>query len=177
MKNALPLVALLVILAGGIIWKTQFTDSAQGEVPPAPELGHVNFGLVTFGVDNNQADPTLADEVQVVAASSKATAKPSAASSQPVSKNNPEWPGPTNPALSDTVATAPETAATRPEQYWSVGSGQTLYRIAKSAYGVASLEIIEAIAAANQLDDPGAIRPGQKLLLPLIPGVTAPKGH
>jgi nucleoid-associated protein YgaU len=94
-----------------------------------------------------------------------------------VSKNNPEWPGPTNPALSDTVATAPETAATRPEQYWSVGSGQTLYRIAKSAYGVASLEIIEAIAAANQLDDPGAIRPGQKLLLPLIPGVTAPKGH
>ncbi len=185
MKTALPLIALLVILAGGIVWKTQFAGSAQGESIPAPELGNPNFGLVTLGVDKSKIDSATADEIQVQVASGTAAGIPIHASKTQTSKPSPEWSASDSEGIALSTGsnrTTPTATAVMPApkaiaQYWSVESGQTLYRIAKSAYGKASLEVIEAIAQANQLDDPGAIRLGQKLLLPVIPGANAPIGN
>ncbi len=69
---------------------------------------------------------------------------------------------------------AGEQAAADKSVHYTVQDGDTLYRILMNAYGKATPDLIEEIASANDMDDPGAISPGDVLILPVIEGYQDP---
>ncbi len=80
----------------------------------------------------------------------------------------------------DPAADAPEegadsdaNAASKDIRY-TVQEGDTLYRILMKAYNKATPDLIEEIAVANNMDDPGAIHPGDELKLPKVEGYQDP---
>ena len=73
----------------------------------------------------------------------------------------PETPAAPSPA----APPEPEPAAER-EFELTVSPGQSLSTICKEHYGTASVALVEALARANGLKSPDAVRSGQKLVLP-----------
>jgi nucleoid-associated protein YgaU len=69
----------------------------------------------------------------------------------------------------------PEPSPASKDVVYTVQEGDTLYRILMNAYGKATPDLIEEIAVANQMDDPGAISPGDELKLPKVEGYPDPK--
>ncbi len=81
-----------------------------------------------------------------------------------------------NPASDPNRDTPPPKDSPKPMVLsYTVKDGDTLYRILTNAYGSATPDLIEAIASANELDDPGAISPGDVLKLPEVEGYSKPK--
>lgn len=90
---------------------------------------------------------------------------------------NHESKGDGNQAEGGEGSSADEGGAQTPDSgiVYTVKEGDTLYRILMNAYGTAAPDLIEEIAAANHMDDPGAIRAGDKLKLPKLEGYPEPK--
>lgn len=68
-----------------------------------------------------------------------------------------------------------EESAPAGEIRYTVQTGDTLYGILMAAYGQAPPDLVEQIAVANDMDDPGAIRPGDEIKLPKLDGYPDPK--
>ena len=87
-------------------------------------------------------------------------------------------PGPTSPgSLPQGLPVNSYVEPDPPTMRYVVGHGDTLYGIATKAYGVKSVRVVTAIYHANTsvLKSPDALRIGQELVLPHIPGLEAPR--
>lgn len=115
--------------------------NTEGQGMPMPE--RIN-GLVTIGVSDVAAEPTVEPTAETAA---DATAVPAAPTAAP--------PAPT--------AVPPASTAI----YHTVQAGENLYRIAKR-YGTT----VEAIMAANGITDARSLKVGQVLLIPVGGGTT-----
>lgn len=168
MRTLLALTALMLLLATAVWWKTKPTDEPT-KLPPTTQEDPYS-GVVTLGT---KGKTTLAE-----ASFPKPKKMPTdgggdhEGSSQ---SNNvdalpplPE-PEPVEPSKPDPVIQVP-TGKT-----YIIQSGDTLYRILVRAYGSAPEELVDAIAEANAMNDPGALQVGATLKLPIVSGFEPPQ--
>lgn len=189
MRSLATLGGLLVLIVLAIAWKI----SNQVEAGQEPDK---NSGRITLGVIPEDAGETAASEEDTVTP----PAGTSAGDSSPASGNQPDPPakpaeepaqaeepstlpeenGPVTPEPPATEPSTEEPAAPPAEEEipglrYTVKEGDTLYGILTRAYGKANQALIDSVAVASDLDDPGRLSPGMTLVLPQVPGFDAPK--
>ena len=165
MRTLLALTALMLLLATAVWWKTRPADSAI--LPPTSAEDPLR-GVITMGVQGDEglaeaSFPTAEPVLPSDAAGDHEDITPAGALGEDPNPLPPLEPSP-DPAI--------ETPA--PIRY-TVQAGDSLYRILMGAYGSAAEELLQAVAAANALDDPSALAIGQILALPRVSGFRAPR--
>lgn len=188
MRSLATLGGVLVLVVLAIAWK--ISNQVEAGQEPDKSAGRVTLGVTEEGVDtpalpapgqtNSPESPTLpADDNSATPDNAAEPRVPSApgpglvpdASQQP-STSPPVEEQPTQP---EPVEPAPPTEEEIVGVRYTVKEGDTLYRILMNAYGKANDALIDAVAVASDLDDPGRLRPGMELTLPVVPGYDAPK--
>lgn len=171
MRTLLALTVLMLVLAGAVWWKTRPTEDHE-KLPPTT-FNDSRVGVATVGMEPGKTIPTDAsfpprpnsdkdgnhegDDTKT----NLATNPPKEDSvTPPVVEPNPE---PTPPTLVPQVVTH------------TIVEGDTLYSLVKRYYGTAPESLVDAVADANNLSDPGSLFLGQKLMMPVIDGFSAPK--
>jgi LysM domain-containing protein len=188
MRSLATLGGVIVLIVLAIAWK--ISNQVEAGLEPAE-----NSGVVLLGVspDESQADangpareasegnstttnnelgagsPATGDPADSLALSNSKDAEPKDPAAQ--SDGSPNSAG-TN---DDPPGPDPNTLAGDSAVIYIVQSNETMYGILMRAYGKASPDLIEAVAAANHMDDPSALNVGQSLRLPVVPGFPAPK--
>ncbi len=172
MRGLLLLISIVGFMGLILVWKFQTDPSVEASSPPPdPSTGRVVVGL-----------PSPGPEPALPSVDSPVVEPPY----QPTTPEDPvaPTPGPGGEEASperladdrqpaEPVAPQREPLDTR--VHYTVSQGDTLYGILRRTYGVAKPELVEAVAAANQLDDAGALEIGQRLALPVVPGFPAPE--
>jgi hypothetical protein len=172
MRTLIALVVLVVALAYAVVYKTSNSE----DLPPTQAPHDSSIGIMTFGVTSTEAASPADSESKAVAAVSEST-------------NSDVHVAP--PATKDIVVHEPMQPTLQPEAVteaeaspiaevggaidYVVRLDDTMYRIILNHYGTYSEDILRAISVANNLSDPSAIGIGDKVTLPVIEGVGAPK--
>jgi len=163
MRTLIALVVLVVALAYAVVYKTNTED------PPPTQLPHdSSIGIMTLGVTSTEAASPADPESKAVAAVSEST-------------NSDVNVVPT--ATQDVAVHEPMPPTLQPETVTEAGGAidyviredDTMYRIILNHYGKYSEDILREISDANNLSDPSDIGIGDKVILPVIEGVGAPK--
>jgi hypothetical protein len=166
MRTLIALVVLVVALAYAVVYKTSNTEGQ-----PPTQLPHdSSIGIMTLGVTSAEAASPADPESKAVAAVSEST-------------NSDVNIAP--PATKEITVHEPIQPTSQPEASSIVEAGgaidyvvredDTMYRIILNHYGTYSEDILRAISDANNLSDPSDIGIGDKVTLPVIEGVGAPK--
>jgi len=159
MRTLIALVVLVVALAYAVVYKTKTED------PPPTQLPHdSSIGIMTLGITSTEAASPADPESKAVAAISESTnsdVNPAPPATKDVAVHEPMQP--------ETVAEAGGAVD------YVVRQDDTMYRIILNYYGKYSEDILQAISDANNLSDPSEIGIGDKITLPVIEGVGAPK--
>jgi LysM domain-containing protein len=185
MRSLATLGGVIVLIVLAIAWKI----SNQVE---AGQLPDPNSGVVMLGTVPNDSQTAANQDSSMAAAREAATNKPSSsADPQSLTESQPTGSSSAGADSGDlTPGSASNKESAKPDgpQGGSIGppsassdlvytvlANETMYGILLRAYGKASPDLIEAVAAANDLDDPSALKVGQPLRLPLVEGFPAPK--
>ena len=165
MRTLIALVVLVVALAYAVVYKT----SPNAEDQPPTQLSHdSSIGIMTLGITSTEAAFPADPESKAVAAVSEST-------------NSDVNVAP--PATKDVAVHEPMQPPLQPETITEAGGAidyvvredDTMYRIILNHYGKYSEDILREISDANNLSDPSDIGIGDKVILPVIEGVGAPK--
>lgn len=166
MRTLLALTALMLLLATAVWWKTRPAEDPVSQTPTTAE--DPLQGVVTLGV---QGKSRLADASFPV---ENPPILPTDAGGD--HEGNIEATSATPPPVEPEPAPTPEPVIEIPQEVrYTVKSGDTLYRIVMRTYGTAPEELVDAVADANAMDDPGALEVGQELLLPAVSGFQTPR--
>ena len=171
MRTLIALVVLVVALAYAVVYKTSNNDEDQ----PPTQLPHdSSIGIMTLGVTIAAAASPADPESKAVAAVSESTnavgyADPPAPATKDIVVHEPMQPEAVTEA--DVVAVTEAGGAIE----YVVREDDTMYRIILNHYGTYSEDILQSISDANNLSDPSDIGIGDKVTLPVIEGVGAPK--
>ena len=161
MRTLIALVVLVVALAYAVVYKT----SPNAEDQPPTQLSHdSSIGIMTLGITSSEAAFPADPESKAVAAVSESTnsdVNVAPPATKDVAVHEPMQP--------ETVAEAGGAVD------YVVRQDDTMYRIILNYYGKYSEDILQAISDANNLSDPSEIGIGDKITLPVIEGVGAPK--
>jgi len=194
MRSLATLGGLILLIVLAIAWKISNQVEAGQEVDS-------NTGVITLGVINEDGSLAKSTAEKSSAGSPQGTSPdglvppPSnsdSPASTPADSPNPNTPssnapeeggheGSSTPAKEPPIppAPTPEEPETQPTAethvLYVVAEGDTLYSILMRTYGKANEELIEAIAQANELDDPSALSIGMQLKLPAVEGYDAPQ--
>ena len=167
MRTLLALVAFVLVLAAAVWFKTTPAD-----LPPTEMAHDSSIGIMTLGVVSNEATAESNSQPNAVAAVSESTENPTG--------QNPEQPSadvivhePVTPPVIERPE--PEAVTVAGPINYVVKSGDSMYRIIMRCYGTYSEDLLQHVSDANNLRDPSAIGIGDKIVLPLIDGVNAPK--
>jgi nucleoid-associated protein YgaU len=203
MRSLATLGGVLVLIVLAIAWRIS-NKEVDASHDADPDSGIVTLGIednaskqskasggLKSGQPNPDADSNLGSGKEDVAAGNLPENDPAMTLSNPPGGERntekqpsigPEIPIDPNPADDPGAGSGPESGAASPPPKpeptvlsYTVKDGDTLYRILMNAYGAASPDLIEAIASANEMDDPGAITPGDVLKLPEVEGFSKPK--
>ena len=171
MRSLATLGSVLVLIVLAIAWRISNTVDAGQKPDP-------NSGIVTLGIEpdlprneGSQNNETTANP----SASGNSTPPIDSAESDGAqnqdSPNSGAEPAPDDLPRSTDPVLQPETPK---EIRYTVLEGDTLYQILMDAYGKATPELIETVASANDMHDPGALVLGQTLILPIVEGFETP---
>lgn len=174
MRTLIALVVLVLALAYAVYSKT--TPDAEN-LPPTSAAHDRSLGITTLGIASTEASATTSPKGQAVAAVSESTE-----AAPPNSEVNASTPDdivvhePLKPTLQPVPTPEPESVVASDNTiHYIVRENDTMYRIIINHYGTYSESILQAVSDANDLSDPSAIDIGDKILLPIIEGVGAPK--
>jgi hypothetical protein len=169
MRTLIALVVLVVALAYAVVYKTSNNDEDQ----PPTQLPHdSSIGIMTLGVTSAEAASPADPESRAVAAVSESTnadVNVAPPATKDVAVHEPMPPEAVTEA--DVVAVTEAGGAIE----YVVREDDTMYRIILNHYGTYSEDILQSISDANNLSDPSDIGIGDKVTLPVIEGVGAPK--
>ena len=160
----------MLLLATAVWWKTQSADE-QSSLPPTTQEDPYR-GVVTLGT---QGKTSLAEASFPKTSSTQRSDGDGDHEGWQGSQNEDAQPNPpsnenrTPPTLPDPVIEIPTGKS------YTIQSGDTLYRILVRAYGSAPEELVDAIAEANAMSDPGALTVGATLQLPIVSGFQPPQ--
>ena len=172
MRTLIALVVLVVALAYAVVYKTSNSE----DLPPTQAPHDSSIGIMTFGVTSTEAASPADSESKAVAAVSESTnsdvhvAPPAA---KDIAVHEPMQP--TSQPEAVTEAEASSIAEVGGAIDYVVRLDDTMYRIILNHYGTYSEDILRVISDANNLSDPSDIGIGDKVTLPVIEGVGAPK--
>jgi len=176
MRPLILLGALVAVFAGFIMWKT-ITPTPQ----PAPVPPNANTGVLIVGLPpETGTDLAIADATTPSVDSPTEVATTSPENLSPLSAANPSTPEPSEAAFANTEpagvnpATVVEKSTPLIVKY-KVKQDDTLYRILRFAYDKANQELVDAVASANNMDDPSELMVGQMLILPPVKGYQSPR--
>ena len=173
MRTLLALTALMLVLAAAVWWKTRPAEADSDRVPPVT-VADERMGVVTLGLK----DGTAASAQDAAFASSEPTTGPQEGNLETAPPDQSEEESDPVPAVEEEPAMETAPVATPPVPAAPVThvvvSGDTLYGLVRKAYGTAPEELIDLVADANGLDDPGALEVGQQLSFPEVLGFRAP---
>ena len=178
MRTLLALTALMLVLAGAVWWKTRPAEDAS-HLPPTTSSDE-RLGVVTVGLAEGQANPSEASFPthplnQPMSGEQEDANEEDARDSKPVNSSL-ELAPLKQPALPTTDSpSSPEEVLPAAALTYTVIAGDTFYSLVRRAYGTAPEALLDAVATANQLDDPSALEVGQVLKLPTIAGFKAPQ--
>jgi hypothetical protein len=165
MRTLIALVVLVVALAYAVVYKT----SPNAENQPPTQLSHdSSIGIMTLGVTSTEAAFPADLESKAVAAVSESTN--SDVNVAPPATKDVAVHEPMQPTLQQETVTEAGGAID-----YVVREDDTMYRIILNHYGKYSEDILRSISDANNLNDPSEIGIGDKVTLPVIEGVGAPK--
>lgn len=176
MRTLLALTVLMLALAGAVWWKTRPADDI-GKLPPTT-ASDSRVGVATVGMEKGTTIPKAKDA---------SFPKKRPFSDAPGDHEGEEGktslaantPGedsvvPPTPPVVEPEPTPPPVVESKSVRH-TIVQGDTLYTLVKLAYGTAPEALIDAVAEANNLKDPGSLQPGQVILLPVVDGFSAPK--
>ena len=172
MRTLIALVVLVVALAYAVVYKT----SNSQDLPPTQAPHDSSIGIMTFGVTSAEAASPTDPASKAVAAVSESTNAVGYA--DPPATKDIVVPEPMQPTLQPeavTEAEASSIAEVGGAIDYVVRLDDTMYRIILNHYGTYSEDILRVISDANNLSDPSEIGIGDKVTLPVIEGVGAPK--
>ncbi|MCH2111751.1 MAG: LysM peptidoglycan-binding domain-containing protein [Planctomycetes bacterium] len=166
MRPLVLLGALALVLAALAVWRSSAPVEATRTIQLTPGKGVVVLGLET---PSNQG--------KHVSESIPSVPPPPTTND---SGQTPTLIGTTNQELPEatTTQTAPDedVAPTAPSaQYYVIKKDDTLFRILERFYGKATMDLVDAVAEANDMDDPSDLSINQRLILPLVKGQPAPR--
>jgi nucleoid-associated protein YgaU len=189
MRSLATLGGVLVLIVLAIAWRISNTVDAGQKLDP-------NSGIVTLGIEpdlpvvkggnGTTANPAISGNSTIPPGSTETGGSTHLPRGSESPSENPTNSGDvgnqsslnsgTDPTPGDLPSSAdPVPQAGTPEEIrYTVLEGDSLYRILLHAYGKATPELIEAVAAANDMDDPGELTPGQTLILPVVKGFETP---
>jgi nucleoid-associated protein YgaU len=175
MRTLLALTVLMLVLAGAVWWKTRPVEDNEN-LPPTT-ISDSRVGVATVGMEpgttiatdasfpkrpNTDADGDHeGDDGKTALAADLSKEDPVVPPTPPIDEPDPE---PTPPPVVNTKVVT-----------HTIVEGDNLYRLVTKAYGTAPEELLDAVAAANNLSDPGSLQLGQLIVFPVIDGFTAPK--
>ncbi|MAW61650.1 MAG: hypothetical protein CMJ94_12585 [Planctomycetes bacterium] len=194
MRSLATLGGVLVLIVLAIAWK--ISNQVEAGQEPDKNTGRVTLGVLpedgetppTQPASGNPGSGATENPGSLPAADTPETSGQDPAplggeQNQPRSGQDkePSEPAPP-PAQPSAPATQPESTPPAPpvdEEIaglrYTVKEGDTLYSILMRAYGKANDALIDAVAVASDLDDPGRLSPGMILVLPQVSGYAAPK--
>lgn len=181
MRIVLGVLILLVGFVAAVWLRQTFTSAAREEsersfgeaeldLAPIPE----GWGRAIVGSQSG-VPPLPEDEARALPAFKKADQKPASeatprAATEPAAKEAPSRRAPAGDSSSATAATKPAAPAqqgsTAQAGTHTVVAGETLGRICAAHYGTSEKSLVAAVARANNLPSPDAIKVGQILRLP-----------
>ena len=172
MRTLIALVVLVVALAYAVVYKTSNSE----DLPPTQAPHESSIGIMPFGFTSAEAASPTDPESKAVAAVSESTnsdvhvAPPA---TKDIAVHEPMQPTLQPEAV--TEAEASSIAEVGGAIDYVVRLDDTMYRIILNHYGTYSEDILRVISDANNLSDPSEIGIGDKVTLPVIEGVGAPK--
>lgn len=172
MRTLTALVVLVVALAYAVIYKT----SNSQDLPPTQAPHDSSLGIMTFGVTSTEAASPTNPGSKAVAAVSEST-NSDVRVAPPATKDIAVH-EPMKPTLQPEAATEAEASSIAEVGGaidYVVRLDDTMYRIILNHYDTYSEDILRVISDANNLSDPSEIGIGDKVTLPVIEGVGAPK--
>lgn len=165
----------MLVLAGAVWWKTRPVEDID-KLPPTT-TSDSRVGVATVGMEKGTAIPTDAnfpkrpntdaggdhegDDGKTELAADSANGGPVVAPTPPVIQP-------------DSTATPPPVVEPKFVRH-TIVEGDTLYSLVSRAYGTAPEGLVDAVAQANNLSDPGSLQLGQVIVFPPIDGFSAPK--
>jgi hypothetical protein len=173
MRTLIALVVLVVALAYAVVYKT--SNNAE-DLPPTQLPHDSSIGIMTLGVTSAEAASPADPESKAVAAVSESTN--SGINVAPPATKDIAVHEPMQPTLQPETVTKTETSSIAEAGGaidYVVREDDTMYRIILTHYGTYSEDILQSISDANNLSDPSDIGIGDKVTLPVIEGVGAPK--
>jgi phage tail protein X len=183
MRTLIGLTTLMLVLAAAVWWKTRAADD-PGQLPPTT-TSNPREGVATVGLPEGARTTSTpvgggggrATEAGFGSGEPGGTAEAGDGSemgdwiSSGGDEPNTRESDPMPPPVVDAPAAEPPTPTALKH---TVAEGENLYRIVLKAYGTAPAALIDAVAAANGLGDPGQLGAGAVIELPELPGYPAP---
>lgn len=190
MRSLATLGGVLVLIVLAIAWK--ISNQVEAGQEPDNNKGRVTLGVSEGAGENSPNRPAGGDATQPsqpelpagdnpetsgndpelsAPSGNEALGNPTGEQADPSTPPANEPPVQPEPTIDPTPPAEEEIAGIR----YTVKEGDTLYRILMNAYGKANDALIDSVAVASDLDDPGQLRPGMELVLPVIPGYDPPK--
>jgi len=179
MRPLILLSTLVIVLAGFVAWRTLATDTS------APAINvDANTGVVILGLPKGAARNTASDlKVAPQKPSPKISPKTTSLSEARYQTDTPA----AVIAESDKAAVQAKPVTVKPKDVeanqppepsyasYQVEEDDTLYRILRFAYDKANQELVDAVAEANQMEDPSELMVGQMIKLPFVDGYRKPR--
>jgi|GEM_PF-837975 len=171
MRIVLGVLLLLVGFVAAVWLRQSFTSAAREEsersfgeaeldLAPIPE----GWGRAIVG-SKSGVPPLPEDEARALPAFKKTEPEPAPKSESKSAAQGTTAQGTGTAAKDPARPTTPPTATTKPRTH-TVVAGETLGRICAAAYGTSDKSLVAAVARANNLPSPDAIKVGQVLRLP-----------
>lgn len=155
---------LLALFAGAALWQSRWTAAARSSRDLARQADGDTGGWSKVIVGRPSGDEPVGGAAEVLEGE-PANGSMDAADPGAVPANRAEVDAKiATPAPREAAAGTQATGATR----HVVRKGETLSDIARSRYGTARREVVDALARHNRLADANALREGQEILLPSL---------
>lgn len=181
MRTLIGLTTLMLVLAAAVWWKTRAADD-PGQLP-ATTTSNPREGVATVGLrEGDRTTPTPAGGGRATEAGFGPN-EPGGTSEAGNTSEMGDWISSggdepskrgSDPVPPPVVEPPVEEPPAPPVLKHTVAEGENLYRIVLKAYGTAPAALIDAVAAANGLADPGQLGAGAVIELPELSGYPAP---
>ncbi|MCP4092931.1 MAG: LysM peptidoglycan-binding domain-containing protein [Planctomycetes bacterium] len=178
MRTLLALTVLMLVLAGAVWWKTRPEENNQ-KLPPTT-VNDSRVGVSTVGMEPGTSIPTDAsfpprpNTNPYERPNSDADGDHEGEDTKTNLAVNPPEEDPVNPTPVEPDPTPPPVVEPQVLMH-TIVAGDTFYSLIRSYYGTAPESLLDAVAEANSLSDPGSLNLDQKILMPVIDGFRAPK--
>lgn len=195
MRSLATLGGVLVLIVLAIAWK--IGNQVEAGQEPDGNVGRVTLGTLPEDEQgtparpaNRDTQPPAGEQEGSQPGTEGSPSSPSGEGSTPPAGEASNDPGelashqPSTPPAQEPPTTPPAPQEEPPAEEedpgfaglrYTVQEGDTLYGILTRAYGKANQTLIDAVAVASELDDPGMLKPGMVLVLPEVTGFSAPK--